>query len=152
MSGYTVDMFCRDHDEMVPILRALKHVELTKDEWPRINFEGTVYAINPNTSEADTIGFFQSKYGKDQAADYSTRYLSVIWFINDNRDALMAKQLIRDCGPSQTEIREELLEVLLNSFSPPQPPCIVPTSTLQKEHHTFDLERVIKAAESLIED
>ncbi|GAH18831.1 unnamed protein product [marine sediment metagenome] len=152
MSDYSIDMFCKDHDEMIPMLRVLKHIEIPESEWPNVNIEGTIYGLNPNNAVADTLGFFKTKYGQSKATDYGWRFLSIIWFINENKGALMKKRLVRDDASGQTIIRDELLQVLLDSFIPPKPPVIFPTTPLSDRRHTFSLSKVLKAVKPLIRD
>ncbi len=48
-------------------------------------------------------------------------------------------------------IDDRLFKVMLNSFIPPIPPSIFPTSTLQEQHGVFVIEKVLKAVKSLPE-
>ena len=149
---YTVDMFCCDHDEMAPLMELTRDVKIPEDEWPRINIEGTIYGVNPNVPEARTMRFFTSKYGRAKGSDYGMRFMSIMWFIIKNRDRLTQKGLIRSDDNGPAEIREELLQVLLESFIRPKPPVISPTSSLAKNFPDFDLKKVINAAKRLLKD
>ncbi len=151
---YTVDMLCADHDEMAPLMELTKGVRIPQDEWPRINIEGTTYSMNPNIPDARTMRFFMSKYGRVRGSDYGMRFLSIMWFIIRHRRRLVRDGLVRCDDTGRMEVCEELLQVLLESFSPPKPPVIFPTSSLAKAKRfpEFDLGKVIKSARLLIKD
>ena len=151
MSDYTVDMFCVDHDRLLPILQAVEGIELTESEWPKINIEGTIYALNPNFPEVDTIRFFTEKYGKKQGFDYAVRFLEIIRFINKHRKKLIRDQLVKTAG-SHSEVVEELLQVMLDSFSPAQSPVIFPKSTLQSKSGELNYTKVLKATKSIMKE
>ena len=152
MSDYNVDTLCKDHVEMLPMIRVLKDVEITEVEWPEINIEGTIYGVNPNNPVADIMGFFKTKYGQSKATDYGWRFLSIIWFISENHDALVRERLIQHDSSTHTLIREELLQVMLDSFISPKPPVIFPTTPLGDRKDTFSLDKVLKAVKPLIKD
>ena len=150
MSDYTLDMFCKDHDEMRPMLKVLQNIEIPEDEWPKIDIEGTIYGLNPNNPISDTIGFFRAKYGQSKATDYATRFLSIIWFINDNHDALIKEGLIQEDSSGATLIRDELLQVILDSFSPPELPVIFPTTSLGDKYHILNFAKVLRVVKPLL--
>jgi len=186
MSDYTVDMFSQDYDEMIPVLKSLKHVKLPDEEWPIVNLAldeiqkaigmtsdrlqrivdqlekkgllkepgdigGIGYRLNPNDPSADTVGFFRSKYGQSKGRDYAIRFLSTIWFINDNRDALIEEGLIRK-ESGQTMVEEELIRVILDSFSSPEPPALFPTSTFEENDHILGFRKVLEAVKPLLQE
>ncbi len=179
MTDYTYEMFYKDHDEMLPIIKVLKGVEIPEEEWLEVaptskemqeqlglssdhirrvisqlekkglltevaNSEGR-YRLNPNNPIPDTIGFFKRKYGRDKGIDYSIRFLNVMWFINDNREALKKKELIEDKGSGPLLVDEEMVQVMLESYCVPEPPHIFPISPLCDRYGIFSLVRVLKA-------
>ena len=186
MPDYTCDMFVQDHGEMLPVLKWLRHVKLSAQEWPIVcltpkemqeacgmtsghlrgiinklkkegllteigDIGGTEYRVCPNDAVADTIGFFRTKYGQSKGRDYATRFLSIVWFINDHRDALIEEGLIRDDESGGTMIREELIRVILDSFSPPKPPMVFPTSTFEENRHLLSVPKVLEAVKPLLQ-
>ena len=144
-------MFCDDHDHLLPILQAVEGIELTEDDWPKLNIEGTIYALNPNFPEVDILRFFYEKYGKKQGVDYSWRFLRIIWFINKHRNSLIIDQLAKGAG-SHSEVAKELLQVLLDSFIPAQSPVIFPKSALQSKSGKFNYAKVLKSVKAIMEE
>ena len=144
-------MFCADHDHLLLILQAVEGIELTEDEWPKINIEGTIYALNPNFPEVDTVRFFTEKYGEKQGFDYAWRFLEIMKFINKNRKNLIKDQLMRVTG-SHSEVAAELLQIMLDSFSPAYSPVIFPQSTLQSKSGEFNYTKVLKATKSIMKE
>ena len=147
MSDYTIEMFCTDHDHLLPILQAVQVIELIKDEWPKFNIEGTIYALNPNFPEVDTLRFFKEKYGNDKGFDYSWRFLEIMRFINKHRENLIKDTLLKASG-SQSDIADVLLKMLLGSFSPAKPPMFFPKSALQSQSGGFNYNKVLKATKA----
>ena len=152
MSDYSIDMFSEDHDEMLPLLRVLKDIRIPEDNWPKFNVEGTVFSLDPNNAAADTIGFFITKYGREKGTDYGWRFLNVMQFVEENKDALIKERLVEALASGRTSICDELLQVLLGSFSPPKPPVIFPTTSLGDKDNVFSLPKVLEAVKPLIED
>jgi hypothetical protein len=117
-----------------------KKMGLMKEE---ITPRGTIYRLNPNSSTADTIGAFKIKYG-EKATDYAMRFLSIMWFINNNREALMKKDLVRNAEGGGSLVDEDMVKTMLESFRSSVPPSIFPTSALWDKNGNFKLSRVIK--------
>ena len=144
-------MFCTDNDHLLPILQAVKGIELPENEWPKINIEGTIYALNPHFPQVDTLKFFIDKYGEEKGTDYAWRFLEIIGFINKYNKNLAEDRVLKVSG-SHSEVVEELLQVLLSSFSPAQPPAIFPKSALQSASGEFNYNKVLKATKSIMEE
>ncbi len=147
MSDYSIDMFCNDHDQLLPIIQVVETIKIPAHEWPKINIEGKIFGLNPNLPQVDTVHFFTNKYGKDKGFDFAWRFLEIIRFINKNRGNLLKEGLIKDAG-NHTEIRDELLQALLDSFSTVQSPAIFPESSLESKSKEFSYRKVIKATKS----
>ena len=89
MSDYSLDMFRKDHDHLLPILQAVQTIVIPEYEWPEINIEGKFYGMNPNLIQVDTLQFFTNKYGIDKGFDFAWRFLEIIGFIGKYRDHLV---------------------------------------------------------------
>lgn len=174
MADYTLEMFIKDHDDLLPTLRVLRDVEFPEDEWPQVAAAEPVgeefglgkdhtrriiakleevglvkvvsggYRINPNNPDSDTFGAFRIKYGP-KATDFTVRFLSVMRFINHNRDRLKKEGLIRNAEKGALWIDEDMVRVMLDSFQPPELPSRFPTSPLCNKYCAFILNRVLKA-------
>ena len=146
MSDYTVHMLREDHNELIPMIKILKNIQIPEDEWPQIIVDSITYKLNPNFPEADTLGFFKAKYGSEKGADYSHRFLGIKRFINSNFQSLHQKGLVYlDKKQNALMIDDKVFRALLESFKPPVPPSLFPTSTLQDQQGVFILERVLEA-------
>lgn len=155
MSDYSIDMFSKDHDEMLPILKLLDKVEIPEEECPKFRIGRDIFSLNPNDRTGDTLGFFVTKYGRAKGRDYGFRFLNVMWFIEENKGALIKKRLVKVGANKRTIIRDELLQVLLSSFIPPKPPVIFPTTSLRDKddkYNEFSLPKVLEAVKPLMKD
>jgi hypothetical protein len=149
--AYTIDMLCDDHDHLIPILQAVEGIMIPENEWPKINIEGTVYSLNPHFPQVDTVRYFIRKYGKDRGTDYAWRFLEIIGFIDKYKENLIRDGMLKPSG-SRSDVAEEILKVILDSFIPPQSPVIFPTSNLYSTFGVFDYNKVLTVAKSIMEE
>jgi hypothetical protein len=140
VADYNLEMFQKDHNEILPKLltgTVLKEpAESEKTEEP---------------TGADIINLFIEKYGKARGRDYSMRFLSVMQFIDHYQKDLQRNGLIED-NPGAMQVKGELLQFLLESFRPPQPPGIMPSSPLLNQDHEINFKKVIRALKGAARD
>jgi hypothetical protein len=151
MEDYTIDMFCDDHDRLIPILQAVEGIKIPEDEWPKINIEDTIYSLNPHFPQVDTVKYFIGKYGKERGTDYAWRFLEVIGFINKQKGNLLKDGMLK-ISDTHSYVTEEILKVILDSFISPRTPAIFPTSSLYSKSGEFDYSKVLEAAKSIMKE
>jgi hypothetical protein len=139
VSDYTIEMFYKDHNEVIPIFAHYQDLETLN----RNNEER-----NPEKAVLDVVKYFVNKYGKARGTDYEIRFLSIYQFIEHYQKDLLEKGLISYTSSESTQIPNSLLETLLDSFRPPQPPNPMPSSSLFNERHEFNYKKVLKTVKS----
>ena len=139
MPDYTVVMFHTDYQQVIPLLmnyRNLEKLEEKPDE------------AKPEYAFMDIVNKFAEKYGNSKGVDFQMRFLSIMQFIEHYQKELAQDGMIQAAPGLDTQVPNELLELLLNSFKSPQPPSHYPSSTLHNQNHEFNYKKVFKAYKS----
>lgn len=135
MTEYTYEMFCKDEDDITAQLEQREQQgETLKDVTPWIA----------------SVLFFEDRYGMPKSQDYSTRFLDVICFIHKKRAALSKEGLVwKDKATGKEVVEEELIKVILDSFSCPKLGSI--TSTFGNHFH-LSYAKILAAVRPLLKE
>jgi len=136
-------MFHQDHDELTPRLLTHKNLESATINGAEMADDATPEGF----TYLDVVELFVAKYGKSKGTDYSMRFLSIMQFIEHYQKDLEQNGLIENKADSM-EVQSGLLLILLESFKPPQPPNLIPSSQLFNQEHQFNFKKVIKVLRS----
>lgn len=149
MISYTLAMFQADQDAIEEKLELLKDIEFSESLAPKVYIEdiGEV-GLNLNHPYARvlnlTMQHFRHKYsdahGDDVAWDWGMRFLAVSNLIARHKKRLIREGILNDKG-----VASSFLDVLLESFSPPTPPCIHPQSSLSSKSTDVSVTKAVKA-------
>jgi|WetSurMetagenome_2_1015567.scaffolds.fasta_scaffold79991_3 hypothetical protein len=137
MSDYTVKMFHQDHNEILPKTITNQMINKSEKAGEQDNPENGSYYN-------ELISLFITKYGKSRGTDYAVRFLSVLQFIEHyQKDLERDGQIVNK--ENSVQVEGTLLQILLDSFRPPQPPSVFPSSSLYNQNREFNYKKVTKA-------
>jgi hypothetical protein len=139
MSDYTYEMFCRDHDQLIPVMDVRQSLSPPEE--------------NPDKDKSKEVitkiaTYFLQKYGRFKGGDYTFRYFAVLEFINHYQKELIQLGYIAGANDFATTVQDDLLLTLLGSFQSPQKGSTRPSSPLLNQKHNFNYLKVIKALKS----
>jgi hypothetical protein len=129
-------MFHADYKEIIPLIlnyRSLEKLEEKPEE------------AKPENAFMEIAAKFVEKYGNSKGIDFQMRFLSIMQFIEHYQKSLAQDGLIQAVPGLDTQVPNELLELLLGSFKAPQSPSPYPSSTLHNQYHEFNYKKVLKA-------
>jgi hypothetical protein len=139
MSDYTYEMFCRDHDQLNPVINGRNSLSPPEENTDKDIPEKVITKI--------AIYFFE-KYGRFKGEDYTIRFFSVLRFIDHYQKELIELGYITSANTFSTTVQDDLLLLLLDSFKAPQKGHKQPSSPLINQNHDFNYLKVIKALKS----
>jgi hypothetical protein len=140
MSDYTFEMFNQDQEKMRPILESYYSMEKLD---PKTTASGSREAAE------QVLNYFVEKYGKRKGWDYEVRFLTTATFIDHYQAELTKLGLISQPDSVSIRIQSDLLQLLLESFKPPQPKTLLPASPLLNQNHEFNYKKVVKALKNM---
>jgi hypothetical protein len=136
MADYTVTLFHEDFGNVMPIMLKYQNLATLNESEPD---------VKPGDAVLEIISYFISKYGNARGTDYEMRFLSVMQFIEHYQNDLIKSGLISVPDSKTASVPNSILEILLESIRPPQPPSRYPSSPLFNQEHEFNYKKVIKA-------
>jgi hypothetical protein len=140
MSDYTFEMFNQDQEKMRPILES--YYSLDKLD-PKTTSSGSTEAAE------QVLDYFVEKYGKRKGWDYEVRFLTTATFVDHYQKELTQLGLVSQPDSISIRIQSDLLKLLLESFQPPQPNSLLPTSNLLNQNHEFNYKKIVKALKNV---
>ena len=136
MADYTVAMFHADYQQVIPLMINYRNLETLDDKQDQ---------VKPEYAFMDIVAKFAEKYGNSKGVDYQMRFLSTMQFIEHYQKELAQDGMIQAVLGLDTQVPNQLLELLLGSFKAAQPPSPYPSSTLHNQNHEFNYKKVLKA-------
>jgi hypothetical protein len=132
---YTMQMFQMDYEMVIPLFYKYRDIASLDNE-----------EVDTGSQNAfkEIVDIFLLRYGNIKGADYQMRFLSIMQFIEHYEKDLLKDRIITEPTKMTTQIPEKLLNLLLDSFKPPQPPSPFPSSSLHNSYHEFNYKKVLK--------